>query len=94
MNQAFSSRDLAKTDPAVAETLKSPLSRQQNQIELIASENKATAALVVGRSAARQRLVRERRVDRKHGAACLMFQSGDRTGLRWCVAGLVSGVKL
>ena len=42
----FFARDLAGTDPAIAAAVRSELHRQQNQIELIASENIVSRAVL------------------------------------------------
>ena len=46
MNLDIFNDDIRKTDPEVYETLKKELERQQNQIELIASENIASKAVL------------------------------------------------
>jgi len=46
MSDGFFTNDIAQTDPDVAKALKGELDRQQNQIELIASENIASLAVM------------------------------------------------
>ena len=45
---------IAQTDPEIAEALKAELSRQQNNIELIASENFVSPAVLARRQSPNQ----------------------------------------